>query len=72
MNKAVQDESFCAQCKKYHPLHYTVDCKYQKHLVLECPLGMKAIAFVPNLNVPTRESKRLTRTKAQLKQTTLL
>lgn len=72
MKTAVPDEAFCAQCNKYHALHYTVDSKLQKHLVLECPLGMRPIGFVPNLNIPTRESKRLTRTKAELKQPTLL
>lgn len=67
-----QDEGFCQKCMKFHPLHYTVDIDLKKHLMLECPLGIKAIAFVPNLNIPTRESRRLTRTKAKLKQPTLL
>lgn len=63
---------YCQRCMGFHPLHYTLDVGGHKHLILECPRGLKFLPMVEGLDIPVKESKRVQIEKRKANQPELL
>ncbi len=57
---------FCLKCSADHLLHYTRDSQDHVHLILECPKGHYALRFMPHLDIPMKESRKLLKARAKL------
>ena len=62
---------YCTRCMRYHPMHYLIG-EGCHHLIVECPKAHYFIRYQPDLNIQTKESKRLIKSRLAAQQPELL